>query len=71
MKMTVNDFSTIIGTLGFPIASCCFLAWYMSTTLKEFRTTIEANSKLIQELILIVKERGFVLNERREENDGN
>lgn len=68
--MTVNDLSTIIGTLGFPIASCCFLAWYMSTTLKEFRTTIEANSKLIQELILIVKERGFVLNDRREENDG-
>lgn len=68
--MTVNDLSTIIGTLGFPIASCCFLAWYMSTTLKEFRTTIEANSKLIQELILIVKERGFSLNERREEHDG-
>lgn len=67
--MTVNDLSTIIGTLGFPIASCCFLAWYMSTTLKEFRTTIEANSKLIQELILIVKERGIVVNERREENE--
>lgn len=65
--MGANEISSIIGTLGFPIASCCFLAWYMSTTLKEFRTTIEANSKLINELILIVKERGVYF-ERREED---
>lgn len=67
--MTVNDVSTIIGTLGFPIASCCFLAWYMSTTLKEFRKTIEENSKLVSELILLVKERG-VMFERSKDHDG-
>lgn len=65
--MTAADLTNIIGTLGFPIASCCFLAWYMSTTLKEFRETIDANSSLIKELILIVKERGIYI-ERREDD---
>ena len=65
--MTVADITSIIGNLGFPIAACCFLAWYMSTMLKEFRATIDANSDLIKELILLVKERGVYI-ERREEN---
>lgn len=67
----MNEFATIISTLGFPIAACCFLAWFISTTfketIKEFRTSIDANTKAVQELIILVKE-GGVKFERREEN---
>ena len=67
----MNEFATIISSLGFPIAACCFLAWFISTTLKdtvkEFRGSIDANTKAVQELIILVKE-GGVKFERREEN---
>lgn len=54
----MQEWANIISSLGFPIASCFFLAWYMSTSMKEFRNTIEENSKLISELIILVRERG-------------
>lgn len=67
----MTEFATIISTLGFPIAACCFLAWFISTTLKEtvkeFRASIEANTKAVNELILLVKEGGIRF-ERREED---
>ena len=67
----MSEFATIISTLGFPIAACCFLAYFISTTLKdtvkEFRASIEANTKAVNELILLVKEGGLRF-ERREEN---
>ena len=66
----MQEWANIISSLGFPIASCFFLAWYMSTSMKEFRATIEENSKLINELIILVRERGsdYV---RPKDNDGN
>lgn len=67
----MSEWATIISSLGFPIAACCFLAWFISTTLKEtlkeFRVSIQENTKAVQELILLVKE-GGVRFERREEN---
>ena len=67
----MTEFATIISTLGFPIAACCFLAYFISTTLKdtvkEFRASIDANTKAVNELILLVKEGGIKF-ERREEN---
>lgn len=65
--MDVNSFVTVVGSLGFPIAACGFLAWYMSTSLKEFRHTIEENTKLVQELIILVKERSVKI--ERQEKD--
>lgn len=72
--MGVNEVTNIIGALGFPIAACVFLAWYLTSkfekmvdtmvqTQKEFRDTIDANSKLLSELIILVKERGLSNNE--------
>ena len=74
----MNEFATIISTLGFPIAACVFMAWYLTSKFeklvdgmlkaqKEFGASIDANSKLINELILLVKERG-IFYERREED---
>lgn len=39
------DYSTIcsaIGSVGFPIVACCGLFWMINTTIKEFRTSIDA-----------------------------
>lgn len=74
----MNEVINIISTLGFPIAACVFMAWYLTSkfeklvegmlqTQKEFRASIDANSKLVNELIILVKEGGF-FHERREEN---
>ena len=69
----MNEWATIISSLGFPIAACCFMAWFISTTLKdaikEFRASIEANTKAVQEMIFILKEGGFKI-ERCKENVG-
>lgn len=74
----MNEVINVISTLGFPIAACVFMAWYLTSkfeklvegmlqTQKEFRASIDANSKLVNELIILVKE-GGVFYERREEN---
>lgn len=77
----MNEFLNAISTLGFPIAACVFMAWYLTSkfeklvegmlqTQKEFRASIDANSKLISELIILVKE-GGVFYERRENDERN
>lgn len=67
----MSEWASVISTMGFPIAACCFLAWFISTTLKEtikeFRVSIDANTKAVQEMIFILKEGGIKI-ERREEN---
>ena len=67
----MNEFATIISSLGFPIAACCFLAWFISTTLKEtlkeFRGSIENNTKAVQEMVILLREGGIKI-ERFEEN---
>lgn len=52
----MNDIINLISSLGFPIASCVFLAWYVSTTLKEFQHIIIDNSKALQELVFTIKD---------------
>lgn len=70
----MNEFATIISTLGFPIAACCFLAWFISTTLKEtvkeFRASIDANTKAVQEMIFLIKEGGVKI-ERLKDDERN
>ena len=48
--------TNIIGSLGFPIAAACFMGWFMVTQIKEFRKSIEENTKVINELIILVRE---------------
>ena len=76
--MIMNEVINVISTLGFPIAACVFMAWYLTSkfeklvegmlqTQKEFRASIDANSKLVNELIILVKE-GGIFHDRREED---
>lgn len=61
--MDAAAISQLIGSLGFPIAACVFLAWYMTSVMKEFREIMTNNTMAIKELILIVED----MKERRDE----
>lgn len=52
--MDAATITSLVGSLGFPIAACCFMGWYMTSIMKEFRATMEKNTLAIQELTLLV-----------------
>lgn len=47
----MNEITTLISTLGFPIVCCVFMWRYINTTLKEFTKTMTENTALLQKLI--------------------
>lgn len=53
---------TIISNVGFPIAACCGLMYFINTTIKELRTTIEQNTLLLEKISAFL--------EREETHDG-
>lgn len=55
--MDVAAITSLVGSLGFPIAACCFLGWYMTSIMKEFREAMEKNTLAIRELALIVSQK--------------
>lgn len=48
--MDANTIISLIGSLGFPIVACGYLAYFTSTTMKEFRETMDKNTDLLQEI---------------------
>lgn len=54
--MDAATITQLIGSLGFPIAACCFMAWYMTGIMKEFRDAMNDNTMALKELILTVRE---------------
>ena len=52
--MDLTSITTLISSVGFPIACCCFCGYYISTTMKEFTKTIENNTIAIKELVLML-----------------
>lgn len=55
--MDMATITQLIGSLGFPIAACCFMAWYLTNTMKEFREILNENTAALRELILLMRER--------------
>lgn len=53
--MELDTITALIGSLGFPIAACVFLAWFMTSQLKEFRKSIEENTEVVKELLIVMK----------------
>lgn len=49
--MDVNAVVGLIGSVGFPIVACCGMAWFVESSFKGFRETIERNNALLQRLI--------------------
>jgi hypothetical protein len=46
----VDTVITMISNVGFPIAACCGLMYFINTTIKELRTTIEQNTILLEKI---------------------
>lgn len=56
--MTVQDISTLVSSLGFPIVACGALFWsnlktsdHYNKTIDEMRKTIEDNTRVTEQLI--------------------
>lgn len=47
----MNEVVTLITNVGFPIAMCLFLCYYISNEIKELRTTVENNTLVITKLV--------------------
>lgn len=58
--MNMGDISTLIGSVGFPIVCCCFMGYYINSTMKDFTKTMENNTLALKELVtsLSKKNRG-------------
>lgn len=46
----MNDIVTVISTVGFPIASCIGLGWYIVNTQKELIKVVQANTRALDKL---------------------
>lgn len=53
--MDYNSIVALVGSLGFPIVACIGLFWMVNTTMKEFKETVAENTKVMTELVTIVK----------------
>ena len=50
-KMTVQDITNLIGSLGFPIVACAALFWDRVTTSKELKKSVDSLTLAIEKLI--------------------
>lgn len=48
MDATITE---LIGSMGFPIAACFAMGWFINTTFKEFQNIMIENNSLIKTLI--------------------
>lgn len=51
-----QQISALIGSLGFPIISCVFLWKFISSTLKDFTASLNANTKLLDKICVKLDE---------------
>ena len=54
--MNVNDITTLIGSLGFPIVACVGMFYLYNRTLKDFTSTLNDIVTQIKELREDIKE---------------
>ena len=65
--MTVQDISTLISTIGFPIVACGALFWSNLKTSDHYTTTIEEMRKTIEDNTLVTKQ---LIDKLEKENKG-
>ena len=53
---TLSAVSTVISTVGFPIAVVIWLFWYQKSVLDEFRNQMTENTKILQLLVNEIQE---------------
>lgn len=54
----MNDWISLISSVGFPIAVCIFMGFYMQKTLKELSATVTTMTAALQELTFHIKNGG-------------
>ena len=54
--MDVQSIMSLVGSLGFPIAACCYMAYFSNKTMKEFKDSMEANTSVLRELTIYVNQ---------------
>lgn len=52
----MGDWISVISSLGFPIAACCYLGWFTTRTIREFQAVLDSNTDAIRELTIYIKE---------------
>lgn len=48
----MTDWVQIISSVGFPIACCCFMGYFIISTMKDFMRIIENNTDALKELTI-------------------
>ena len=51
----MDTIMTMISNVGFPIAACCGLMFFINTTIKELRTTIQQNTILLEKISALLE----------------
>ena len=46
-----QDITTLITSVGFPIACCVAMGWYYVTSMKKFEETLAENTKVLEKLL--------------------
>ena len=61
--MDISTITQFIGTLGFPIAACCVLFWYLQKEsenhkqeMNNMKEAIDANTSIITELKILIQQ---------------
>lgn len=54
--MDMSSIATLVGSVGFPIVSCCAMAWFIATTFRDFNNLMTRNNILTEELIVLLKD---------------
>lgn len=52
--MELEGIVSMISSIGFPIVACIFMWRYINTTLKEFTTTMQKNTTLLEKLYELI-----------------
>lgn len=46
----MHEFTEIVSSVGFPMAVCAALMWFVNTTIKELQQTIAKNTEMLERI---------------------
>lgn len=49
--MDYNAITTLISSVGFPIACCIAMGWYVNNTVKDLSDTIRNNTTVMEKIL--------------------
>ena len=52
--MDINTISSLIGSLGFPIGACCFMAYYICNQSKTHREEVAKMTEAVNEMRIAI-----------------